>query len=539
MRRSENANLNFSVIILLIVYNQNMLARLCSASLRGLDAEPVDVEVDLSKGLPCWTLVGLGEAAVREARDRVRAAVVNSGFEFPLRRITVNLSPADRRKDGSHFDLPIAIGLLLASSQLSLREHLKLSSANNNAAQHSDIPFLIGELALDGRLNPVTGVLPLILFARTHGFEQVIVPRGNEQEAAAIPGMQVFTADNLLAVVRHIHRDRQLPVASADNSIDTSTAPEMSDVRGQQQARRVLEIAATGGHHLLMTGSPGVGKSMLAKRLPGIMPPLTYEQALEVTRIYSIAGDHSRTPMSLLPPIRQPHHSASDVAIIGGGSNPRPGEISKAHYGMLFLDELPEHKRIVLETLRQPLEDGEVCIARAADAVSFPARFQLIAAMNPCPCGYLGHATRPCRCSPSQIRRYISRISGPLLDRFDLRIHVPPVNREELTAMQPGEASSSVKERVIAARHIQYERLGDGQTNARMDTKKIERYARPNGDGAALLNRAINRFSLSARSYHRILKVSRTIADLAGMPDITSEHIAEALQYRGENLFDI
>ncbi|WP_155901364.1 YifB family Mg chelatase-like AAA ATPase [Mariprofundus ferrooxydans] len=287
-----------------------------------------------------------------------------------------------------------------------------------------------------------------------------------------------------------------------------------------------------------MTGSPGVGKSMLAQRLPGIMPPLTREQALEVTRIYSISGDTSRPPMSLQPPLRQPHHSASDVAIIGGGGNPRPGEISKAHFGILFLDELAEHKRIVLETLRQPLEEGKVRIARAADSVVFPARFQLIAAMNPCPCGYLGHPAKACRCSPSEIRRYISRISGPLLDRFDLRIHIPPVDREELSGMQAGESSASIRKRVLSARHIQYHRLGVGCVNARMTTRDIERYARPDAAAAKLLDEAMSRFSLSARSYHRILKVARTIADLAAAEQIDSSHIAEALQYRGEELFD-
>jgi len=312
--------------------------------------------------------------------------------------------------------------------------------------------------------------------------------------------------------------------------------PDMADIRGQQQARRALEIAAAGGHHLLMTGSPGVGKSMLAHRLPGILPPLTLEQRLEVTRIYSVAGDHSRPPMSSRPPIRSPHHSASDVAIIGGGSNPRPGEISKAHYGILFLDELAEQKRQVLETLRQPLEDGHVSVARAAETVTFPARFQLVAAMNPCPCGYLGHATKACRCSPSEIRRYNGRISGPLLDRFDLRIHVPPVDRDELARMQPGECSAAIAARVAAARLQQAARLGEGRVNAHMQPAEIERLARPDAAGAHLLEQALHRFSLSARSYHRILRVARTIADLEASDQITCSHVAEALHYRGESI---
>lgn len=507
-----------------------MLARLCSASLRGLDAESVDVEVDLARGLPCWNLVGLPEGSVREARERVRSAVVNSGFEFPLRRITVNLAPADTRKDGSHFDLPIAVGLLLASGQL--------DCANSG---ESPTPFLIGELALDGRLNPVRGVLPLVLFARSQGYNTVILPQSNADEAAAVEGITVLPADHFLAVAQHLAGKKALAIAQINSSLPEveEEIADMADIRGQQQARRVLEIAAAGSHHLLMTGSPGVGKSMLAQRLPGIMPQLTMQQAMEVTRIYSVSGDTSRQPMSRRPPLRQPHHSASDVAIVGGGSSPKPGEISKADHGILFLDELAEHKRAVLETLRQPLEDGRVCIARASDTLEFPARFQLVAAMNPCPCGYLGHPTKACRCSPSQVRRYMGRISGPLLDRFDLTIQVPPVEREELARMQPGEPSASIARRVEAARQRQYERLGDGRSNARMTTGEIETFAKPDAEGLKLLDHAMKHFSLSARSYHRILKVARTIADLGSSESVVSSHIAEALQYRGEDLQDI
>ena len=501
-----------------------MLSRLLSASLRGLDAEAVDVEVDLSRGLPSWNMVGLPEAAVREARDRVRAALLNGGFEFPLRHITVNLAPADRRKDGSHFDLPVAIGLLLASGQLTLPE------------EGAGFPLLVGELALDGRINTVAGVLPLALFARQRGLHAIIVPQGNAAEASAVQGLTVYAAAHLLEVVRHLTGTNGLEPFAAETADDDpgEALPDLADIRGQHQARRALEIAAAGGHHLLLIGSPGVGKSMLASRLPGILPPLTPAQRLEVARIYSVAGEDGRSPLSPAPPFRAPHHSASDVAIIGGGSIPRPGEISKATHGVLFLDELAEHKRQVLDMLRQPLEEGYVCIARAADTVTFPARFQLVAAMNPCVCGYLGHPTRSCRCSASQIRQYTRRISGPLLDRFDLRVHVPPVEHEELARMRPGEASASVAQRVLLARRRQYARLGEGHVNAHMGSRDVERYARPDADGLKLLDEAMRRFSLSARSYHRILKVARTIADLEGVQAVGSRQVAEALQYRGD-----
>ncbi|MBF0281612.1 MAG: YifB family Mg chelatase-like AAA ATPase [Zetaproteobacteria bacterium] len=501
-----------------------MLSRLSSATLRGIEAEPVTIEVDLSRGLPAWVMVGLADTSVKESRERIRSALTNAGFEFPLRHITINLSPADRRKEGSHFDLPVAIGVLLSSGQIE---------------STSPLPFMAAELGLDGSLRPTRGVLSLAIFAKSQGFSQMIVAPENAVEAAMVEGLDVFSATSLLDVVAHLSaKTVLLPFDGSSLSVELLESSkrllrDLVDVRGQHHARRAIEIAAAGQHHLLMVGAPGVGKSMLAERVPSILPPLTSEQQLEVARIYSAVGDQSSRPvMSRVPPYRSPHHTASDVAMIGGGSIPKPGEVSRAHRGVLFLDELPEFRRTVLEVLRQPLESGEVCVSRAADSLAFPARFQLIAAMNPCPCGYLGHVSVTCKCSPTQVQRYQSRLSGPLLDRFDLRIHVPVVDREELLRQGEGESSAVVAARVATARTRQYAR--QGVANAELQVKQLQAVASLGADAQRLVDRAMTRFNLSARSYHRMLKVARTIADLQGCEDIGVSQISEALQFREE-----
>ena len=490
------------------------LALIQTRALDGLHAPPVTVEVHVANGLPAFSLVGLADAEVREARDRVRAALLSSGFEFPARRITVNLAPADLPKDSGRFDLPIALGLLAASGQLP-------------ALNLQDYEFA-GELSLTGGLRPVRGALALAL--ASHDANHILIlPAGSGPEAALADGAVVRVAETLREVCAHLMGEDQLPTPRKPDLEHLTHYPDLAEVKGQAQAKRALEIAATGGHALLFLGPPGTGKSMLATRLPGILPPLSKSAALESAAVLSLSGIFNPERFGERP-FRAPHHSASPAAVIGGGSQALPGEISLSSGGVLFLDELPEFNRRVLESLREPLETGEVHIARANRRATYPAAFQLIAAMNPCPCGYQGHPTRACRCTPEQVQRYRNRLSGPLLDRIDLCIEVPALSATDLAQATPGESSASVRERVMAAASLAQRR--QGSLNARLDGKALETHAKLDSAGQTLLNQAVSRLGLSARAYHRLLRVARTIADLAGAEQIGAAHIAEAIQFR-------
>ena len=489
-----------------------------SRALSGVDAPRVTVEVHLAGGLPGVHLVGLPETEVREARDRVRAALQNAQFEFPARRVTVNLAPADLPKESGRFDLPIALGILAATRQIPA-----------TALAHYEFA---GELALTGELRAIRGALAMVLSARRDG-RAFVLPAASAAEASLVRDAIVHPAASLLEVCAHLTGRTPLPVLALRPPAESIAGPDLIDVRGQAQAKRALEVAAAGSHSLLMIGPPGAGKSMLAQRLPGLLPPLSEDEALESAALQSLTGRFCPDEWARRV-FRAPHHTASAVALVGGGSDPRPGEISLAHHGVLFLDELPEWDRRVLEVLREPIESGRIHISRAARQATFPARFQFIAAMNPCPCGYLGHASGRCRCTPDQVARYRARISGPLLDRIDMQIEVPSLPADALPgagrASGGGETSAAVRERIAEA--TQRQRRRQSKPNGWLDVKEVERWCMTNADGDALLKNAFAKLALSGRAYHRILKVARTIADLAGGDAIAASHVAEAIGYR-------
>jgi len=502
-----------------------MLAKIQSAALLGIDAYPVECEVDICPGLPTFQTVGLPDAAVKESKDRVKSAVSNSGFDFPIQRITVNLAPADTKKEGPSFDLPIALGILAANGDLPEADH--------------DGWWAVGELSLDGRVRPIRGALSIALAAREAKVKGLLVPPENAKEAAVVREVNVIAVRNLRECWEFLRRMKPLSRTAVDverEFLQHSTyRVDFSDVKSQEHAKRALEIAAAGGHNLLLVGPPGSGKTMLTKRLPTILPPLTLEEAIETTRIHSIAGTLSRRrALVATRSFRSPHHTISDAGLIGGGTVPKPGEVSLSHHGVLFLDELPEFNKNVLEVLRQPLEDGVVTIARVQSSLSFPAQFMLTAAMNPCPCGYYTDPTRTCTCTPQQIQKYIGKISGPLLDRIDLHIEVPALKWKEMSSEEPGETSFAIRERVCRAREIQQERYReDGlYCNAQMASKQLKAHCSLDEPSQALLKAAMERFGLSARAYDRILKVARTIADLDEEAEIRPNYIAEAIQYR-------